>query len=89
MKKRTLSSKKTADGLLKNGPVQRFAQAPSAKRDNVLGRRPSKADPMGEQAGTLPAEQDQNPKTERDPDLRRPEDQVTNTDVNDRPVDCM
>jgi hypothetical protein len=60
-----------------------------AKRDNVLGRRPSKADPLGEQPGTVPAEQVPPVKTEKDPDLRRPEDQVTNSDVSDLPIGGM
>ncbi len=41
--------------------VQRTSKAkrPPAVRDNVLGRRPSRSDPFGEQPGTVEHNQDQ------------------------------
>ena len=41
---------------MKNAKGKRTAAAPEkvkAVRDNVLGRRPSKSDPLGEQPGTI------------------------------------
>ncbi len=94
MKKRSPSPKQSAGDLVnKPAPAGRRkatgAAAPAAKRDNVLGRRPSKADPLGEQPGTLPAEKNAPIENEKDPDLRRPEDQVTNADMTDRPIGGM
>jgi hypothetical protein len=86
-KQRTTSSKKPK--VHQGSTTKPRSSSTAARRDNVLGRRPSKADPLGEQPGTLPSEQASPVKIQRDPDLRRPEDQVTNTDVSDLPVGGM